>query len=297
MSNILNLNNILRSKGPIRNKYALKDTESCSNEQEIINLIKKSNNLIFIRNGSFSFTRDLLFFSKNINLLNNPIILITSDGDRLVPYSYPTKIVNNILNSKLILAWYTQNYDNKYYHPKLKYLPIGFDLHTNDRLINNSIKQKINFMINLRIKSPTNNRISNLIFSDTHFSFSHIEREYLYSKLKDNPNFIFTKKRLNFKNVIQEYNKYNFVLSPRGRGVDCYRTWELFLAGCIVITRTSSLDDMYLKNNLPVVILKNWEELNSNLEKKLKIWYDDHIHKTSIQNIFPKLTFKYWIND
>ena len=55
--------------------------------------------------------------------------------------------------------------------------------------------------------------------------------------------------------------------------------------------------DMYLKNNLPVVILKNWEELNSNLEKKLKIWYDDHIHKTSIQNIFPKLTFKYWIND
>jgi hypothetical protein len=92
------------------------------------------------------------------------------------------------------------------------------------------------------------------------------------------------------------YNKYNFVLSPRGGGLDCHRTWELFLAGAIVITKSSSLDEMYIKNNLPVVILKDWSELNNNLENKLKEWYIEHINKTSIDNIFERLTFKYWLN-
>jgi hypothetical protein len=53
---------------------------------------------------------------------------------------------------------------------------------------------------------------------------------------------------------------------------------------------------MYTKNNLPVVILKDWSELNNNLENKLKEWYIEHINKTSIDNIFERLTFKYWLN-
>ena len=98
-------------------------------------------------------------------------------------------------------------------------------------------------------------------------------------------------------NIITElYNSYNFVLSPRGNGLDCHRTWELFLAGVIVITKTSSLDEMFTQNNLPVVLLKDWSELNDNLENKLQDWYKEHINKTSIENIFERLTFNYWLN-
>ena len=50
-----------------------------------------------------------------------------------------------------------------------------------------------------------------------------------------------------------------------------------------------------LNNNLPVVILKEWDELNEISETKLNEWYQSHINKTNINNIFPKLTFNYWI--
>jgi hypothetical protein len=196
----------------------------------------------------------------------------------------------------MIIKWYTQNYDKSFIHPKLTYMPIGFDLHTPQWLINNSISEKINYMINTRKNSPTNKRICNKIFSDTHFNYSHTERHQLFNLIKNNKHINFLSERKNFDKITQLYNKHNFVLSPRGVGLDCHRTWELFLAGVIVITKTSPLDDMYTKNNLPVVILNNWSELNYNLEDKLKKWYEIYIDKTSIDNIFPKLTFNYWLS-
>jgi hypothetical protein len=46
------------------------------------------------------------------------------------------------------------------------------------------------------------------------------------------------------------------VLSARGNGLDCHRTWELLLLGSIVITRTSPLDPLF--EDLPVAIVKDW---------------------------------------
>ena len=80
-----------------------------------------------------------------------------------------------------------------------------------------------------------------------------------------------------------------------GNGLDCHRTWELFLAGVIVITKTSPLDEMFINNNLPIVILTDWNELNENLDTKLNHWYKNNITKTMISNIFPRLTYNYWI--
>ena len=54
---------------------------------------------------------------------------------------------------------------------------------------------------------------------------------------------------------------------------------------------------MYIKNNLPVVILNNIDELKDISVDKLNEWYEIHITKTSINNIFPKLTYNYWINN
>ena len=264
---LLNSSNIISSKGLLRCPYNLKDTEYCSNELDIINILKKNTNIIFIRTGSFQDVNDLYYFANNLNLLIKPIILITSDGDRPVPSSYNKETVLKILNHKFILFWHTQNYDKTLLHPKFKFFPIGIDLYTHNRLINNNIDDKLIFMNNLRNKSPSNKRFLNKILSDTHFSYSHIERKQLYNLIKDNNMIDLTKERLSFIEIAKIYSKYNFVLSPRGRGIDCYRTWELFLLGCIVITKTSSLDNMYLKNNLPVVILDNYNELNDNLEK------------------------------
>ena len=244
---------------------------------------------------------DLDYVAKYLSLLKKPTVLITSDGDRPVPSSYDTKLVHLILNHPNITAWYTQNYDKSIIHSKLKYMPIGFDLHTKSMLINNSRDQKLQYMCHCR--ETTHDKIHK-VFSDSHLRITHPERRKMYDILKNNDDIIFLKgdtvplgqpwPRGSFQKITQLYNKYQFVLSPRGRGLDCHRTWELFLAGCIVITRTSSIDDMYVKNNLPVVILKTWDELNTVLPDKMERWYKDHFHKTSPQNILPRLTFNYW---
>jgi hypothetical protein len=128
------------------------------------------------------------------------------------------------------------------------------------------------------------------ILCDAHHNITHKERIYVHETLKDNKQIDFSKK-VSIMEIFPLYNQYHFALSPRGNGIDCHRTWELLLAGVIVITKTSLLDDMY--HDLPVVILKDWNELN-NLEQKLKEWYQIHIHKTSMEYIAKRLTFQHW---
>jgi len=306
---MLSSNNIIWSKGPLRNDYSRKATGKNSSEAEIIKMIENAKELLYIRSSS----DDLDIFSNHLNKLTSPIILITADGTRPVPSSFSKTTVDNILNHNKIIKWYTQNYDKSIIHEKLKHYPIGMDLHTTVWLINNDIQKKIDFMIECRKKSPTDKRIKYKIFSDTHHSYTtdkrikykifsnthhsytHDERKVVYSIIKQNKTFDLSSGRKSFIEITKDYNKYNFVLSPRGRGVDCHRTWELFLAGAIVITRTSTLDEMLINNNLPVIILNEWDELNEISEEVLNKWYNDNIHKTSMENIFPKLMYTYWI--
>jgi len=256
---------------------------------------KGNDDIIFVRNGDGPDKKYLNNFAKNIHKLTKPCILITADGVRPSPSSYNKDMCQKILDNLNIKKWYTQNYDKSIIHPKLCHYPIGFDLHTTRWLPSNSISEKIKFMIDCRNKSHVNKRISNKIFSDTHHSITHPIRREIHKIIKKNPIFELTKKRKSFIDITKNYNKYNFVLSPRGNGVDCHRTWELFLAGVIVITITSTLDEMYINNNLPVVILQNIDELNSITADKLNEWYKININKTDINNIFPKLTYNYWI--
>ena len=119
----------------------------------------------------------------------------------------------------------------------------------------------------------------------------------MYEKIKNNENIVFLEEKLDFKNIIKEYRKYKFVLSPRGNGLDCHRTWELFLLGCIVITETSPLDDMWRDNNLPVIILDDYNNLNNNnIKKRFVSWYNKKNKLTELKNILPKFKNSYWLN-
>jgi len=54
-----------------------------------------------------------------------------------------------------------------------------------------------------------------------------------------------------------------FVLSPHGRGLDCYRTYEALSLGSFVVVRSSSLDEIY--DGLPVLIVEKWEHITEEL--------------------------------
>ena len=84
---------------------------------------------------------------------------------------------------------------------------------------------------------------------------------------------------------------YAFSISPHGRGLDCHRTWEDLVLGCIVIVKTSPLDLLY--EGLPVVIVQDWNEVTEeNLDKWL-IQYHDAFTNPSYRE---KLTNVYWLN-
>ena len=69
-----------------------------------------------------------------------------------------------------------------------------------------------------------------------------------------------------------------------------FRTWEDLLLGCIVIVKTSVLDRLY--DNLPVVILQDWKEIN---EPNLKLWHAK-FHDAFINPMYRyRLTNEYWI--
>ena len=68
---------------------------------------------------------------------------------------------------------------------------------------------------------------------------------------------------LDRKESWEKQSEYAFVLSPHGNGLDCHRTWEALILGCIPIVRTSPIDSLY--EGLPVLIVNDWNNINNEL--------------------------------
>lgn len=213
-------------------------------------------------------------------------VLVSGDTDATIPddYNMETQI---ILRNPLLLKWYAQNL--KLINSKLTQLPIGLDLHT---LTTNqkwgSIQTVEEQIIDIeRIKSIKLNK-ENKCYSNFHFTFDS-NHKYIYDR-KDAYNQI--QKELVFyepnkiprieswKNMI----KYKYVISPFGNGLDCHRTWEAIILGCIPIVKKSELSTMY--DGLPVLIVDNWTDIN----QKLLDEYNPNYEK------IEKIYMKYWIN-
>jgi hypothetical protein len=58
------------------------------------------------------------------------------------------------------------------------------------------------------------------------------------------------------EDYLTELSQSKFVISPRGYGLDCYRTWEALTLGAIPIVTTSGLDPMF--EDLPILIIQDW---------------------------------------
>ena len=79
------------------------------------------------------------------------------------------------------------------------------------------------------------------------------------------------------------------MLCPQGTGLDCHRTWEVLIVGCIPIVLSSNLDELY--KDLPIVVIESWDKLNKQfLEKEhIRIQKNKNNKNTTIYN-YEKLT-------
>lgn len=89
-------------------------------------------------------------------------------------------------------------------------------------------------------------------------------------------------------------SRYLFGLSPPGVGVDCYRTWELYLLGIIpvVLERPENAD---LHRGLPVIQLKNWNYTQDELVETMREYVSSEEFRTAdFDTGWKRLFLRYW---
>ena len=249
------------------------------------------NNSIYICNSAIP--KFVSIFDIAITL---PIILVSGDSDICIPndvFNSHEEFLDFIENPKII-HWFSQNSIGQ--HPKLSKIPIGLDY---DTMSNNDSHQwgdKIppktqeTELIQIKNSAAEFQKRFPLIYSNCHFCmntrFAGDRIEAIQSIPKD---LVFyeesPQKRIdNWKTQ----SNFAFVLSPHGNGLDCHRTWEALVLGCIPIVKTSALDSLY--DNLPVLIVKEWKDVSSKLLETTLTSFSKRDFK------YEKLELKYWVN-
>ena len=226
--------------------------------------------IIWVRMGSGT-TGDVSKFALDVApLMTKPFSLITTDGDAKIPSEVPA--AKQLLENPFLVHWYTQNYDGSLSHPKLKAIPIGFDLHTHRKgLWSKDPGENLKKMLELR----SSNYTRSMVPLQPPWSWDHPDRRTAVKAIQcvkhDHPS------KMPINDLWHSYKEHYFVLSPFGNGLDCHRTWELLFFGAIPIVKTSSLDRLYV--NLPVIIVKKWSEICS------EGFFEDQLAK--IKGVWP----------
>lgn len=235
----------------------------------------------------------ILTYFKNIDY---PFILVTGDCDITCSESLfrPISLFNEFISNPLLKHWFCQNWIGR--HPKVSGMPIGQDYHTmtlSQQWGNiTSVEEQERELLRIRHKSPVPWQRPPLCYCNFQFALNTKyaqDRRNAMKNIKKELCFYEPNKVSRFETWERQSN-YAFVISPHGGGLDCYRTWEALVLGCIPIVKTSPID--YLYQNLPVVIVKNWSDISINfLTNQLR-----EIEANWLNNRydFSKLEMQYW---
>jgi hypothetical protein len=209
------------------------------------------------------------FIKNYLPYIKYKFVLLSGDTDKTIPNDYQNE-TQIILNNPLLIKWYAQN--SVLITDKLCQLPIGLDLHTLTKIAlwgdMKSVSEQINDLE--MIKSIQVNK-QNKCYGNFHFSFANIkygyDRKDAYNKIPKELMYYEPQKvpRIDSWTKMIEYK---YVISPLGNGLDCHRTWEAIILGCIPIVKKSELDSMY--EGLPVLIVNDWSDINQDMLNNFK---------------------------
>ena len=270
----------------IKESGGILHTRKCSNINEIDLSRCKKNTLVCLTGYKQIVDQ---FFTTIIQKFTHKIILITLETDFF-------EMEEKYLNHHLLNHWFTWN--KQYEHPKLTCIPIGLnaDRHLESMKTYVSEKNSVNrdklFAVNLSVNTNPARQglvdlaqtdwidfctfIDSIPFSSIRMQFSYIEREI--------------KICVTDPECYKQMTNFKFILSPAGAGLDCHRTWEALYLGTIPIVLSSSIDELF--TDLPVVIVKSWEEITEKFlaEKYNEVQSNWENKKYDVN----KLYFEYW---
>jgi hypothetical protein len=227
------------------------------------------NNIVFCKTDYLG----LLF--QEVSNLDIDIILISHQSD----YEINEEIWRH--KPACIKKWYAQNVNFK--HSDLIPIPIGLENHIG---FSRGSSIDVNFISNLELVYNNSEKITTKIYSN--FGSTHNNRDNVRTYLDNNKLSFNDKFGLPYSEYMKSMSNYLFIASPRGNGIDCHRTWEALLMGCIPIVERHFMYDNY---NLPIIQIDSWEDiLNKNILNEYKIKYSN---KELFSDI-SQLTMDYW---
>ena len=211
------------------------------------------------------------YFETKHPYIQFPYIIISHNADHPAPGPGEA-----FLDDPKIVAWFAQNVEMT--HPKLHPIPIGLE---------NPMFGKNVGLIAKHQKAIGTTPKTQVLYMNFTISNSPKERQAAYNHFHDKPYCLYSSVKP-WEQYLLDLLRTQFVVSPRGNGLDCLRTWEALYMGAFPIVQTSHMDPLF--EGLPVVIVNNWEEINASfLQRKYE-------KLTSTHYSLEKLYDPYWEN-
>ena len=111
------------------------------------------------------------------------------------------------------------------------------------------------------------------------------ERQQIWDRLSGE-SWVTATEKLTLEKFYFDLASHKFVISPRGNGVDCHRTWEaLYLRTIPIVKRSIHMNDF---SDLPIYFVNKWEEVNYN---ELEEFYNTV--KTELYDL-SKMKISWW---
>jgi len=210
-------------------------------------------------------TDALLNFSlHHLDRIQHPFALVTGDSDTPITQSLiQHDAIRKILDHPHLVNWHAQNMVAE--HPRLHPVPIGMDYHTMwERPGNWGLAQQSPFA---QERALVNTLAGAKDFADRffagycnwQFAIDRGDRRECLEKIDKSISLI-EKNHLPRISSWQRQAECMFVVSPEGAGIDCHRTWEALLLGCVPVVKKNKLSA--LLERLPAVLLDDWSDFN-----------------------------------
>jgi hypothetical protein len=180
------------------------------------------------------------FFSGSL-LPKENFILLTHNSDRSIGHQHI-----KYLDYPFLKSWYAQNVN--LIHPKLIPIPIGIansewphgDASILESVISSDLKK------------------NQLMYANFNINTNYKQRSYCL-KFIDNR---YIENNVSFQTYLNSTAQAYFSICPLGNGIDSHRIWEsLYLRTLPVVEDTYNIRCLQNSLNLPIVIVKAWNEL------------------------------------
>lgn len=244
------------------------------------------------------------FNSEVLPRVEGTIVVVTGESDLTVPSAFPRECAA-LVESGRVKRWFAVNYDGSAYGSLVTAVPLGMNFHAKHSLEYDGSRcipfdapdpqEQERAWLEGVSACPIASRLP-LAFGDFWLNNSSRHGRYgetradISSVLRRSGCVVFPERILATSELAEAYRRHAFVISPHGRALDCFRTWEALLSGCIAIVKRSPIDPLY--DGLPVAIVEDWREVT---QRSLEAWIERFGDTFDRTRLIERLSLDYWL--